>query len=78
MEGDTVTMSELFVFERQGRDDEGNVIGKFRPTGIIPGFYRDLRYYYGSYAVSFRLIRPVRLQFLLDAEKRAQIFDRGL
>lgn len=33
---------------------------------IRPGFYRDLRYYYGSYAVSFRLIRPVRLQFLLD------------
>lgn len=31
-----------------------------------PGFSRDLRYYYGSYAVSFRLIRPVRLQFLLD------------
>lgn len=42
MEGDTVTMSELFTFQRQGRDEEGNVLGAFKPTGIIPAFYRDL------------------------------------
>ncbi|MFK7954439.1 MAG: hypothetical protein AB8B73_16420 [Ekhidna sp.] len=25
--------------------------------------YRDLQYYYGSYALSFRLVRPYRLEF---------------
>jgi pilus assembly protein CpaF len=42
MEGDTLTMSELFTFERRGRDEHGNVLGVFKPTGIVPGFYRDL------------------------------------
>jgi pilus assembly protein CpaF len=42
MEGDTITMSELFKFERRGRDEHGNVLGTFKPTGIIPGFHRDL------------------------------------
>lgn len=30
---------------------------------IEPGRYRDLRYNYGSYAVSHRFARPTRLQF---------------
>ncbi len=38
MEGDVITMQELFVFEREGLDDEGNVLGHFRPTGIRPKF----------------------------------------
>ena len=42
MEGDVVTMSELFRFEREGIDKDGNVLGEIRPTGIVPGFYRDL------------------------------------
>ena len=29
--------------------------------------YRDLRYFYGSYALSLRLIRPTRLQVWLEA-----------
>lgn len=28
--------------------------------------YRDLRYSYGSYAISMRLVRPTRLQFFLE------------
>lgn len=28
--------------------------------------YRDLRYYYGSYALSLRLVRPTRLEFWAD------------
>ncbi len=43
MEGEVVTMSELFRFERDGLDEENNVIGELRPTGIVPGFYRELR-----------------------------------
>jgi pilus assembly protein CpaF len=39
MEGDIITMSELFKFQRERIDDEGNVIGTFRATGIVPEFY---------------------------------------
>lgn len=33
---------------------------------IDEGKYRDLQYFYGSFAVSHALFRPVRLQFWLD------------
>jgi pilus assembly protein CpaF len=42
MEGDIITMSELFRFERQGIDKEGNVIGSLKATGIIPGFHKQI------------------------------------
>ena len=32
-------------------------------TAIDNGKYRDLQYFYGSYVISFRLIRPYRLEF---------------
>ncbi|MEL6589373.1 MAG: hypothetical protein AAFQ68_04805 [Bacteroidota bacterium] len=35
-------------------------------TEIQEGRYRDLHYYYGSYALSLRWIRPTRLQFWLE------------
>jgi pilus assembly protein CpaF len=43
MEGEVVTMQELFVYEREGLDEEGNVVGRFRPTGIRPRFTEALR-----------------------------------
>jgi pilus assembly protein CpaF len=36
MEGEVVTMQDLFRFERKGMDEDGNVVGEFRPTGIRP------------------------------------------
>ncbi len=36
MEGQMVTMQEIFVFHREGIDSEGRVVGHFRPTGIRP------------------------------------------
>jgi pilus assembly protein CpaF len=42
MEGDVITMSEIFKFERQGIADDGTVLGELRPTGIVPGFQRGL------------------------------------
>ncbi len=36
MEQSTITMQELFRFEREGVDETGRVIGHFRPTGIRP------------------------------------------
>ncbi len=37
---------------------------------IEPESYRDLQYFYGSYAVSHALFRPTRLQFWLDDGER--------
>jgi len=42
MEGDIITMSELFTFDRSGVDDDGKVIGKIKATGVVPAFYRGL------------------------------------
>ncbi|MEO0512820.1 MAG: hypothetical protein AAF108_07995 [Planctomycetota bacterium] len=40
-------------------------IGEINPGPDGRGHYRDLSYYYGSYAISLRLIRPTRLRFWL-------------
>src|SRR5256885_601422 len=45
MEGDTVTMQEIFQFERKGVDKDGHVIGRFRPTGVRPRFAERLKVY---------------------------------
>jgi pilus assembly protein CpaF len=37
MEGDVITMTDLFVFEQTGYED-GHVIGRLRPTGLRPKF----------------------------------------
>ena len=42
MEGDIITLQEIFVFERQGIDENGKVIGQFRATGIRPKFAEKL------------------------------------
>jgi pilus assembly protein CpaF len=36
MEGDVITMQEIFVFEKAGVSKEGKVIGRFRATGVRP------------------------------------------
>jgi len=36
MEGDTVTLSDIFVFDYEGVDEEGKYIGELRPTGLRP------------------------------------------
>jgi pilus assembly protein CpaF len=43
MEGEVVTMQEIFKFERKGVDGEGNVLGALVPTGIRPRFAERLR-----------------------------------
>ena len=36
MEGDVITMQDLFVYHRKGLDEKGNVVGHFAATGIRP------------------------------------------
>ena len=43
MEGETITMQEIFQYERTGIDAQGQVLGRFRPTGIRPRFAERLK-----------------------------------
>lgn len=43
MEGDVITMSEIFRFERKGLDENGNVLGNFISTGIVPRFHERMK-----------------------------------
>lgn len=43
MEGEIITMSEIFTFRRRGRDEQGNVVGSFMATGIVPRFQEHLQ-----------------------------------
>ena len=43
MEGETITMQEIFQYERTGVDGQGTVLGRFRPTGIRPRFAERLK-----------------------------------
>jgi pilus assembly protein CpaF len=45
MEAETITMQEIFQFERTGVDAVGKVIGQFRSTGIRPRFAERLKQY---------------------------------
>ncbi len=43
MEGDVITMQEIFVFEKAGISKEGKVVGRFRATGVRPKCSEKLR-----------------------------------
>ncbi len=38
MERDTITMQEIFYFDKTGLGEQGEVLGEYRPTGIRPKF----------------------------------------
>ena len=42
MEGDIITLQDIFVFEKRGLSPEGKVMGRFAATGIRPKFYEKL------------------------------------
>ena len=42
MEGELVTMQDVFVFDKTGIGEDGRVKGRFRPTGIRPKFFERL------------------------------------
>ena len=44
MEGDVITMQDIFVYDRQGMDGD-KVVGQFRATGIRPRFAERLKSY---------------------------------
>ena len=42
MEGEVVTLQDIFVFEKRGLNADGAVVGRFAATGIRPKFYEKL------------------------------------
>ncbi len=42
MEGETITMQDVFTFEAQGVDAEGRITGRFGPTGVRPRLLQRL------------------------------------
>ena len=45
MEGEIITMQEIFAFEQTGVDQDGKVQGKFRASGVRPRFADRLKMY---------------------------------
>jgi pilus assembly protein CpaF len=43
MEGEVITMQEIFTFERKGVDSDGQVLGAIVPTGLRPRFTDKLK-----------------------------------
>ena len=41
MEGDIITMQDIFIFEQTGVDEQGKIIGRLKPTGIKPRFFNQ-------------------------------------
>lgn len=43
MESGVISMQDIFVFERQGVDEDGNILGRFVATGVRPRFAERCR-----------------------------------
>ncbi|ABL00303.1 CpaF family protein [Pelobacter propionicus] len=45
LEGDTIVMQDIFVFDQKGVDSDGNIVGTYRPTGVRPRFAERFKVY---------------------------------
>lgn len=43
MEGEVITTSDIFVYNRERINEEGKVVGSHRPTGALPTYLDELR-----------------------------------
>ena len=56
MEGETISMQEIYRFKISGRDEDGNVLGRFEATGIRPKFLQEAES--AGIKLSAELFRP--------------------
>lgn len=56
MEGETITMQEIYRFKISGRDEDGGVLGRFEATGIRPKFLTEAEA--AGISLSAELFRP--------------------
>jgi pilus assembly protein CpaF len=43
MEGETISLQEIYIFKQEGYNEKGQVVGKHVPTGIVPVFLKKLK-----------------------------------
>jgi pilus assembly protein CpaF len=43
MEGDGISLQDVFIFRQEGFDEQRRVRGRFMPTGLVPRFCEDLQ-----------------------------------
>ena len=43
MEGQVITLQDIFVYKQQGLDEKGKAIGRFQSTGFVPKFVHTLK-----------------------------------
>ena len=58
MEGEVVTLMDLFRFTQTGVDDKGRILGEIQPTGLRPQFTRTLESY--GYRLPPRIFIPMK------------------
>jgi pilus assembly protein CpaF len=63
VEGDVVTMQDIFMFRKHGVRDSGEVIGEFTPTGVRPRFAERLE-------VTGIHLRASMFEFPADASRK--------
>ena len=42
MEGQVITLQDIFIFKQDALGEDGKVQGRFLPTGFVPRFVKDL------------------------------------
>ena len=45
MEGEVITLQDIFVYEIQGEDENGKILGEHKSTGLRPVFWDKARYF---------------------------------
>ena len=43
MEGQNIVMQDIFTFRQSGVDENGRIVGEFKPTGAMPTFFDTLK-----------------------------------
>ena len=65
MEGDMITMQEVFAFQQQGVDKDGSVMGTYKATGVRPRFVDRLRVH--GIKLPDAIFDPARVQMIRGA-----------
>jgi pilus assembly protein CpaF len=42
IQGDTITLQDIFIFKQEGMDKNRKIVGRFVPTGFIPKFVEEM------------------------------------
>lgn len=43
MEGEIITLQDIYIFKQDGHNEKGQVVGKHIPTGIVPVFLKKIK-----------------------------------